>query len=148
MNSCAQVGVVRPSHGVVRRVLLPIYALDQLIFFAVMAVPFIWVASVEPRLALYMGVGGYIGAMLTMQRSTPSSLLLAPDQEMAVIEVLDGSRFLKRTGHGDEWISTRGRLKRWSTDAIRLKRTPTGVLVTGRLWDLQILAHRVGPKLS
>jgi hypothetical protein len=124
--------------------LLPIYALDQLVFVALVALPFVWLSSVNPRLALYMGIGGYIGFMLTMQRSTPSSLMLAPNQEDRVIELLDGFRLLRRTGNGLEWVTRLGRLKRWSTDKIRIQRTPTGVLVTGRLLDLQIIAHRLG----
>ena len=144
MDDAAQFGVVRPSYGAIRRALFPIYASDQLIFFAIAALPFIWLASVNPRLALYTGVGGYVGAMLTMQRSTPSSLLLDIREEPRVIEFLDNSRLLKRTGDGLEWISTLGRLKRWSTDMIRLRRTPTGILVTGRLLDLQIIARRMG----
>jgi hypothetical protein len=143
MESAAQFGIARPSYGAIRRALLPIYASDQLIFFIVMALPFIWLATVNSRLALYTGVGAYVGAMLTMQRSTPSSLLLAIQQEPRVIEFLDSSRFLKRSGNGLEWISTHGRLKRWSTDKIRVQRTPTGLLVTGRLLDLQIIAHRM-----
>lgn len=35
MNESAQFGIVRPSYGAIRRVLLPIYAPDQLVFFAV-----------------------------------------------------------------------------------------------------------------
>jgi hypothetical protein len=143
MESAAQFGIARPSYGAIRRALLPIYASDQLIFFIVMALPFIWLATVNSRLALYTGVGAYVGAMLTMQRSTPSSLLSAIQQEPRVIEFLDSSRFLKRSGNGLEWISTHGRLKRWSTDKIRVQRTPTGLLVTGRLLDLQIIAHRM-----
>ena len=143
MESAAQFGVARPSYGAIRRALLPIYASDQLIFFAIMALPFIWFATVNGRLALYTGVGAYVGAMLTMQRSTPSSLLLDVQQKARLIEFLDTSRFLRRSGNGLEWISTHGRLKRWSTDRIRVQRTPTGLLVTGRLIDLQIIAHRM-----
>src|SRR5690348_11208769 len=140
MDDAEQLGVVRPSYGAIRRTLLPIYASDQLIFFAIAALPFIWLATVNTRLALYTGVGAYIGAMLTMQRSTPSSLLLDVRQESRVIEFLDNSRMLKRTGNGLEWVSKLGRLKRWSTDKIKLRRTPAGILVTGRLLDLQIIA--------
>jgi hypothetical protein len=143
VDSAPQFGVVRPLYGPIRRALFPIYASDQLIFFAIAALPFIWLASVDQRLALYTGVGAYVGAMLTMQRSTPSTLLLDPRDETRVIEFLDNSRLLKRTGNDLEWISTLGRLKRWSTDKIRLRRTATGILVTGRLLDLQILAHRI-----
>ncbi len=143
MDYAAEPGVVRPTYGAIRRALLPIYAADQLIFFALAALPLIWLATVNSRLALFMGVGAYVGAMLTMQRSTPSSLLLAHGQKRRVIELLDGSHFLERSGSGDEWVSTRGRLRRWSTDTIRLRRTPAGVLVTGRLIDLQIIAHQL-----
>jgi len=143
MDDVAELGVVRPSYGIIRRALLPIYASDQLIFFALAALPFVWLATLNPRLALYMGIGGYIGAMLTMQRSTPSSLLLPHGNKRRVIELLDASRFLKRTDHGNEWVSTRGRLKRWSTDTIRLHQTRAGLLVTGRLLDLQIIAHKL-----
>jgi len=143
VNESAQFGIVRPSYGAIRRVLLPIYARDQLVFFAVAALPFIWLATANPRLALYTGIGAYGGAMLTMQRSTPSSLLLDVREEARVIAFLDNSRMLKRTGNGLEWVSTLSRLKRWSTDKIRLRRTPTAVLVTGRLLDLQIIAHRM-----
>jgi hypothetical protein len=143
MEGAAQFGVARPSYGAIRRALLPIYASDQLIFFILIALPFIWLATVNSRLALYTGVGAYIGAMLTMQRSTPSSLLLDVQQQARVIELLDSSRFLTRTGSGLEWVSTYGRLKRWSTDKITVQQTTNGVLVTGRLIDLQIIAHQM-----
>ena len=144
MDTTAQIGVVRPCYGAIRRALLPIYATDQLITFALVAMPFLWLVTVDRQLAAYMGVGAYIGAMLVMQRSTPSSLLLLEDQEHRIIEVLDRSKFLRRTGSGYEWMSTRGRLKRWDTDTIRMQHTPGGMLITGRLIDLQIIAHQVG----
>ena len=143
MDNVTNLGVVRPSYGAMRRALLPIYASDQLIFFALAALPFILLATLNPRLALYMGIGGYIGAMLTMQRSTPSSLLLPHGAEPRVVELLDASRYMERTDQGGEWVSTRGRLRRWSTDTIRLNRAPDGLLVTGRLLDLQIIAHKL-----
>ena len=143
MDKAAQLGIVRPSHGALRSALLPIYATDQLIFFALAALPFIWLATVNTRLALYTGAGAYVGAVLTMQRSTPSILLVRRDQEWRVVELLDGARLLQRTGNGEEWISKRGRLRRWSTDAIRLQRTDAGVLVTGRRIDLQIMADEL-----
>jgi hypothetical protein len=50
---------------------------------------------------------------------------------------------LRRIGNDLEWVSRLGRLKRWSTDKIKVQRTASGVLVTGRLSDLQIIAHRL-----
>jgi hypothetical protein len=143
VDTNAQIGVVRPAYGALRRALLPIYARDQLITVALLALPFLWLTTVNPRLAAFTGVGAYIGVILTMQRSTPSRLLLASDQERQIVVFLDNARFLKRTGEGDEWMSTRSRLKRWDTDAIRVRRTPTGVLVTGRRVDLQIIAQQL-----
>ena len=143
MDTAAQNGVVRPCHGAIRRALLPIYAWDQLITFFLIALPFLWLATVDPRLAIYTGVGAYIGIIVTQHRSTPSRLLLASNQERRVVDFLDGSRLLKRTGNGDEWISTHGRLKRWDSDIIRLQRTANGLLLTGRLIDLQIVARQV-----
>lgn len=100
VEKAAKLGVVRPSYGAVRRVLLPIYALDQLITFALLALPFLWLGTVNPRLTIYTGVGAYLGFMLTRQRSTPSTLLLDPHEESRVVEFLDNSRLLKRTGNG------------------------------------------------
>jgi hypothetical protein len=123
--------------------LLPIYGLDQLAFFVAGAMPFILLATVNPRLALFLAVGAYVGATLTMRRSTPSSLLLPSGEERRVIDLLDRSRFLHRTGNGNEWMSNRGRLRRWDTDTIRVQRTPAGTLLTGRLIDLQTVAHQL-----
>lgn len=143
MKAADEIGIVRPCFGLLRRALLPIYAFDQLVTYAVLAVPLLWLATVDPRLALYAGVGGYIGANVMQHRSTPSRLLLAANQEHRVVRFLDGARLLKRTGNDDEWISTHGRLKRWATDVIRLKHTANGLLVTGRLMDLQIIARNL-----
>ncbi|HSR00079.1 MAG TPA: hypothetical protein VLM36_09190, partial [Sphingomicrobium sp.] len=68
-------------------------------FFAVAAFPFIWLASVNPRLALYAGFGAYGGALFSMQQSTPSSLLLDIPEETRMIELLDNSRLLKLSGN-------------------------------------------------
>ena len=127
-----------------RRALLPIYGMDQLVLLIVAGLPLIWLATQNPRLALYLGVGGYVGAVLSMQRSTPSSLLLRGEDERRVVDMLDASPFLRRTGNGIEWISTKSRLSRWSTDTIRLRRTSAGTLMTGRLIDLQSVAHQLG----
>jgi hypothetical protein len=122
--------------------LLPFYASDQFITLAIASIPLLWLATANPRLGAYMAIGAYVGGVVMIQRSTPSSLLLRTNDKPSVIELLDGSRFLRRTGNGDEWISTRGRLKRWETDTIRLKQTARGLLVTGGLRDLRIIAHR------
>ena len=127
----------------VRRIFFPIYGLDQLLFFAGLAVLALLVATYDPHLALYVGVGGYVGAMLTMQVSTPSALLLPAGYEQRIVQILDAARFLKRTGNGDEWMSSRGRLYRWNSDVIRVERRADGVLVTGRHYDLQLLAAKV-----
>ena len=136
--------VVQPSPGVLRRALLPIYGMDQLLLLIVAGLPLIWLAAQNPRLALFLAVGGYVGAVLSMQRSTASSLLLRGEDEHRVVDMLDASPFLRRTGIGIEWISTKSRLRRWSTDTIRLRRTSAGTLMTGRLIDLQSVAHQLG----
>jgi hypothetical protein len=59
------------------------------------------------------------------------------------VDLLDQAKMLKRAGNGLEWVSRRGRLGRWSTDTIRLRRPAAGVLMTGRLIDLQIMAHKL-----
>lgn len=137
--------VVQPQYGLLRRLLFPAYGRDQLIFFAVFALVVILLfAIVEAKVAIYMSVGGYVGAMLVMEISTPSSLLLPLDCENQVVQILDGARFLKRIGEGKEWMSARGRMYRWDSDTIRVERTADGLLVTGRHYDLQLIADDVG----
>lgn len=81
---------------------MPIYALDQLIAFGLLALPLLWLTSVNWRLAPFAAVGAYVGAVLTMQRSTPASMLLAHEQEGRIVDLLDGARLLKRSGEPDE----------------------------------------------
>jgi hypothetical protein len=135
--------VVQPRHALARRILLPIYARDQLIFFAVLGSIVVLGAAFDPGLALYIGIGGYVGAMLTMEVTTPSWLLLPVQCHQRVVELLDGSQFLRRRGNGEEWINARGRLYRWESDTLRLHRVADGVSVTGSNRDLQIIAAQV-----
>jgi hypothetical protein len=143
VNTADHVGVVQPQYRLARRLLFPIYGRDQLIFFAVFAVLVALGATINPELALYMGVGGYVGAVIMMEISTPSSLLLPADCEKRVVRFLDDAPLLKPTGNGDEWISSTGRMYRWDSDTIRLKRITKGVLVTGRHYDLQLIADEL-----
>ena len=129
------IGNVQSRYGTLRRTFLPIYGMDQLIFVAVVALPFIWLASETPKLALFTGLGAYIGFVSTMQRSTPSSLVLPAHDEHRVAAILDRSSFFNRNGDG--WDSTKGRLKRWDTDNIRIERNGGTVRLTGRQIDLQ-----------
>lgn len=139
MHQDESIGDVQPLYGTLRRTLMPIYGVDQLIFVMVVAVPFIWLATQNPNLALYTGFGAYIGFVSTMQRSTPSRLVLPASEEPRVAAMLDESPFLARNGDG-EWNSTKGRLRRWETDNIRAKRDGEMVRVTGRQIDLQMIA--------
>ena len=136
MDQAEQIGAVLPSYGTLRRILLPIYGIDQLVFVAVLALPFLWFAWVNPKLALYVGAGAYIGFVSTMQRSTPSRLQLPASDERSVAAILDRSPFFERTGDG-QWNSTKGRLNRWDTDNIRVVREGQTILLTGRQIDLQ-----------
>ena len=143
MDGANAIGEVLPRYGPLRRSLLPIYGLDQLIFVTVAALPFIWLASVNPELALYTGIGAYIGFVATMQRSTPSSVLLPATDEPRLFEILDRSRFFERKGDG-EWNSTKGRLHRWDTDNIQLQRNGETLRLIGRQIDLQKLVAQLG----
>jgi hypothetical protein len=136
MDEADAIGDVLPRYGTLRRSLLPIYGADQLVFVALATVPLIWLASVNPKLALYTGVGAYIGFVATMQRSTPSSVLLPATDERRVAAILDRSPFFERKGDG-EWNSTKGRLHRWNTDNIRLLRNGETLRLIGRQIDLQ-----------
>jgi hypothetical protein len=98
--------------------------------------PFIWLASVNPKLALCTRVGAYIGFVATMQRSTPSSVLLPATDESRLAAILDRSPFFERKGDG-EWDSTKGRFHRWDTDNIRLQRNGQALRLIGRQIDLQ-----------
>jgi len=137
-------GVVQARYNVLRRTLLPIYGLDQLIFVAVVALPFAWLASVNPRLALFTSVGAYFGFVGTMQRSTPSSLLLPLREEQHVAAILDRSPFFERAEDGSGWNSTKDRLHRWDTDNIRLERDGATMRLTGRQIDLQKILFLLG----
>lgn len=136
MDQERHVGKVRPRYGTFRRAFLPIYGMDQLIFVCVVALPFIWLAFENPKLALFTGVGAYVGFVSTMQRSTPSSLALPARDEHRVAAMLDRSPFFERNGNG-KWDSTKGRLKRWDTDNIRVERHGETLRLTGRQIDLQ-----------
>ena len=136
MNEGDGIGDVLPRYGTLRRSLVPIYGIDQLIFVGVIALPFVWLASVNAKLALYTGLGAYIGFVSTMQRSTPSSLLLSARDEQRVAAILDRSPYFERNGD-DGWNSTKGRLRRWDTDNIRVERNGQTVRLTGRQIDLQ-----------
>lgn len=80
---------------------------DQLVFVALGAVPFVWLASVKPLLALYAGLRAYIGFVLKMPRSTPCSLLLPLNNEHRVVGLLDHSSFFRRNSDG-RWQNTKG----------------------------------------
>jgi hypothetical protein len=137
-------GVVKPRHGLLRRALFPIYALDQLIAHILFALPIIWLSTVNSELAVYAGVGAYVGSMIAMQPSTPSTLLLPLAREADIIDFLDASPFLRRTGEANCWMSTASRFGRWDTDIIRVQAAPHGVVITGRLIDLDIMAYQLG----
>jgi len=141
MGNSSSLGVVRARYGPLRRTLLPIYGVDQLVTFSLLAIPFVLLATVNPRLAMFTGLGAYVGVATTMQRSTPSSLMLAATEEQRVAEILDGSPYFKRAAHGTGWDSTKGRLQRWDTDNIRLERTGNTICLTGRQIDLQKLVY-------
>ena len=133
------IGNVQPRHGTLRRTFLPIYGMDQLIFVTVVALPFVWLAFENAKLALFTGLGAYIGFVSTMQRSTPSSLVLPARDEPRVAAILDRSPFFERNGDG-KWDSNKGRLKLWDTDNIRLERNGKTLRLTGRQIDLQKIA--------
>jgi hypothetical protein len=130
-------GIVEPRYGILRRTLLPVYGLDQLVFIGLVALPFLWLASVNPKLALFTGVGGYIGFVGSMERSTPSSLVLPSSEEPRVAAILDRSPFFERTTDRQGWNSTKSRLRRWDTDNIRLERKGEAMRLTGRQIDLR-----------
>jgi hypothetical protein len=136
VKEAQNVGQVLPRYGALRRALLPIYGLDQLVFVLLVSLPFACLAWVSPKLALYTGIGAYIGFVSTMQRSTPSTLVLPASDERRVAALLDRSPFFERRAAG-EWDSTKGRLHRWGTDNIRLEGNGETVRLTGRQIDLQ-----------
>jgi hypothetical protein len=138
MDAAEEIGHVVPCYGLLRRTLLPIYGLDQFIFVVVASVPFLWLGSLNPRLALFTGLGAYAGFVSTMQRSTPSSVLLPAQHERRVAAILDRSPFFERIGDS-QWNSTKARLRRWDTDNIRVERNGQTLHVTGRQIDLQQL---------
>jgi hypothetical protein len=144
MDEAERIGEVLPVYGTLRRAVLPIYGVDQLIFLVLMAVPFILLASVNSKLALHTGVGAYIGFVVTMQRSTPSSVLLPATDEQRLAVILDRSPFFERADDG-AWNSTKGRLHRWDTDNIRLRRNGQTIRLIGRKIDLQKIVALLGP---
>jgi hypothetical protein len=144
MKAADRIGVVRPRYSVARRILFPIYGRDQLIFFSVFLLAVLVAAVYDPKLGLYMGVGGYVGSMIMMEISTPSALLLPADCEERLVRLLDEAPLLKRTDNSNEWMSSTGRMYRWDSDIIRLCRTADGLLVTGRHYDLWLMAEELG----
>ena len=144
MKAADCIGIVRPRFSLARRILFPIYGRDQLIFFSVLLLAALVAAVFDPMLALCMGVGGYVGATIMMEISTPSALLLPAGCEARVVRFLDEAPLLKRTNNDNEWMSSLGRMYRWDSDIIRLSRTRDGLLVTGRHYDLQLMAEELG----
>lgn len=139
MDGAGTFGRVEPTYGTLRRILLPIYATDQLLFAAVfMVAPLAVLAWAKPELALYAGVGGYIGFVSSMVRSTPSSLVMPIGEEQRVAALLDSSPFFERTD--DCWNSTKARWRRWDTDNIRIQHFGQTLRLTGRQIDLQQLS--------
>ena len=139
-------GRVGLAYGLARRFLIPIYGLDQFLTLAGFGIALLFLClrnGWSSGLGVSMAIGAYIGFVIAMGRSTPCSLLLPASEEHAVAAVLDNSRLLKRTSHFNEWMSVRGRLQRWDSDTIRLTMTPNGLLVTGRRYDLTIIANRI-----
>jgi hypothetical protein len=143
MGQSEHIGDVQPRYGILRRTFLPIYGLDQLVFISIVALPFVWLAFENPKLALFAGVGAYIGFVSTMQRSTPSTLVLPAGDERRVAAILDRSPFFKRNGDNG-WDSTKGRLNRWGTDNIRLEREGETMRLKGRRIDLQKIVFLLG----
>ncbi len=136
-------GQVRSQYGLARRVLLPIYGLDQLltvVIFGILLALLCLSSGWDGRLA---AVGAYLGFIAMMWRATPCRLLLPSDKEAAVVALLDGSRLIKRTALHNEWRSRRGRLRRWHSDTIRLVMAPGELQITGQSSDLSIIAQRV-----
>ena len=138
METTDRMWVVVPRYPLLRRILWPVFGRDQLVFFAVIAAAAIAVIALVD-VGIYTVVGGYVGAMLVMEITTPSSLLLPLDCEERVVQFFDAAPFLRRTENGQEWINNRGRLYRWDSDTLHLARLPNGLLVTGGYRDLQIL---------
>lgn len=144
MGEAGEIGVVQSRYGAFRRLLLPIYGLDQLVFVAIAALPFAWLATIDATFALYAGVGAYVGFVLTMQRSTPSVLWLSAKDEKRVTEILDRSTYFERTTDGHGWNSTKGRLNHWDTDNLRLRRSRDTIQLTGRQIDLRQIVSILG----
>ena len=141
-------GQVKSEHGLVRRLLIPIYGLDQLLTLAVCGFALLFLSFLEGwsiGRAAPGAIGAYVGFIVTTWRSTPCRLLVPLAKEQAVATVLDNSRLIERTTDQNEWVNVRGRLWRWDTDTLRLMKTPNGLLVTGRRYDLNIIANRVAP---
>lgn len=137
-------GQVASKYSLVRCVLFPIYATDQLLTMVLCAfaplLVYFW-SGWNDAVAVPSALGAYIGIIIAMWRSTPCSLLLPADKETAVVALLDNSRLIRRTPRHNEWMSVRGRLRRWDTDTIRVTPGPSGLLITGRRYDLTIIAN-------
>jgi hypothetical protein len=143
MNQAGPIGIVVPRYGTLRRALLPIYGVDQLVFVAVVVLPFVCLGWVNPKLALFTGVGAYAGFVGSMRRSTPSSLLLPAIDEPRIAAMLDRSPFFESRGDGQR-NSTKGRLKRWDSDNIRVARNGETIRIEGRQIDLQKFVFLLG----
>jgi hypothetical protein len=135
-------GIVKSQHGLAR-CLLPIYGFDQLVVVTLFVFLLLLFGIWNSGAAFYVAGGVYVGITVSMWRSTPCHLLLPASAEESVTTILDNARLLRRSDRNNEWISVRGRLRRWGTDTIRLARTRNGLLVTGRRYDLAIIAARV-----
>ena len=134
---------VQPRYGVARRVLFPVYGRDQLLAWSLLVVLLIGIAVFDAELALYIGVGAYIGGVLMMNLSTPASLLLPAACEQNLVQLLDDAPALERIANGEAWVPRGGRLKRWASDTVRLRQTTEGLLVTGRTFDLRQIAQQL-----
>lgn len=126
------------SHSVARRLLFPVYGIDQLLLVAALLLltAFLSWTAHNFDLWLYLVGGGYVGFVITMSNSTPAELWMEESQVDSVRRLLDSSSYLRRID-SDCWRKNVGRLRRWKTDDLKLDDCGTAWRLKGRLVDLE-----------
>lgn len=123
--------------SLIRRIALPIYGLDQLLY--VLLIPIIaalfclLIADFRP--IVFMCIFGYIGYVISMFRSSPSSLSIPLSKVADITSWLDNSRYLMNVD-ANKWIQRKPRILRWNTDTLEIERRDNGAVLYGRYLDL------------
>jgi hypothetical protein len=129
---------VEAQSSIVRQITLPMYGSDQLLFVSL----FVLVLSLssllthDRELTVYGCIGAYVGFVFSMQRSTPSVLILPSEKKSEAITIINNSSYMVRSS-ADTWKRNVSRFRRWDSDTVRLVDRGNSLAIFGRRVDLE-----------